>query len=261
MKTIVITGSTRGIGLGMAKEFLKREHQVIISGRSEQSVNQALAELKQEYLGEKIHGIACDVSDYAQVENLWQQSIEKFGQVDIWVNNAGVSHENEIFTALNPEIFTKVINTNLIGVMNCVQVAIKGMESQGFGFIYNMEGFGSDGRMMKGLSVYGASKRGMTYLTAALVKEFKNSFVKIGFLSPGMVVTDLLIGDIDQTAPDWENRKRIFNILADRVESVAPFLVENMLINSKHGAKIIWLTNLKVILRFLSAPFVKRNIL
>ena len=124
-----------------------------------------------------------------------------------------------------------------------------------------MEGFGSDGRMMKGLSIYGASKRGMTYLTAALVKEFKNSVVKIGFLSPGMVVTDLLIGDIDQTAPDWESRKRIFNILADRVETVAPFLVENMLINSKHGAKIIWLTNLKVMLRFLSAPFVNRNIL
>ncbi len=123
-----------------------------------------------------------------------------------------------------------------------------------------MEGLGSDGRITPGLSIYGTSKRAMTYFTDAIVKENKDSQVKIGFLSPGMVVTDLLIGDMDRDKEKWQRQKRIFNILADRVETVTPFLVKQILWNTKHGAKIAWLTTPKIAFRFLTAPFIKRDI-
>ena len=260
MKTVVITGSTRGIGFGMAIEFLKRGHQVVISGQSDSSVADALSELKQDFTPEMLGGFACDVADYGQVENLWQFSVKLFGKVDIWINNAGISHRSLSFSDISPEVFKKVIQTNLIGVMNGVHVAIHYMQEQGYGFVYNMEGLGSDGRITPGLSIYGTSKRAVTYLTDSIVKEYMGSAVKIGFLSPGMVVTDLLIGDMDRNTEKWQRNKRIFNILADRVETVTPYLVERILENTKHGAKIAWLTTPKIAFRFLSAPFIKRDI-
>lgn len=260
IKTVVITGSTRGIGLGMAKEFLRDGNRVVISGRSDASVADAMIEIRKEYSTNVLGGFACDVGDYQQVENLWQFAENLFGKIDIWINNAGISHEALDFSEIPPEVFSNVIQTNLIGVMNGTQVALKHMKEQGGGFIYNMEGLGSDGRTNPGLSIYGTSKRAVRYLTDALVKENTDSGVKIGFLSPGMVVTDLLIGDMDRDAEKWQRQKRIFNILADRVETVTPYLVDGMLKNTKHGAKIAWLTTPKIAFRFLTAPFVKRDI-
>ncbi len=260
MKTIVITGSTRGIGLGMTKEFLKRGHQVVVSGRSEASVADALAELRQEYPADQMGGFACDVGYYEAVENLWQFAENLFGKIDIWINNAGISHQSLPFSEIPPTVFSNVLQTNVIGVMNGTQVAFKQMKKQGGGFIYNMEGLGSDGRTNPGLSIYGTSKRAVQYLTEAVVKENKDTAVKIGFLSPGMVVTDMLVGDMDRDDETKQRQKKIFNILADRVETVTPYLVEEMLNNEKHGAKIAWLTTPKIAFRFLTAPFIKRDI-
>lgn len=260
MKTIVITGSTRGIGLGLANEFLIRGNQVIINGRSEDSVKNAVEELSSKYGPERVAGYACDMGYYEEVKKLWHYAKKMFVNIDIWINNAGISHESKEFLSISPDIIKNVIQTNLIGVVNGIQVAYKHMNEQGYGFIYNMEGFGSDGRTTPGLSIYGTSKRAMTYLTKAVINEMDESPIKMGYLSPGMVVTELLIGDTNREGEKWERQKRIFNILADRVETVTPYLVEQILKNTKHGAKIAWLTTPKIIFRFLSAPFIKRNI-
>ncbi len=74
-----------------------------------------------------------------------------------------------------------------------------------------------------------------------------------------MVITDLLVGG-DHTGEEWERKKRIYNILADRVETVVPFLAEKVLANEKHGARIAWLTTGKSFVRFLKAPFAKRDL-
>ena len=86
-----------------------------------------------------------------------------------------------------------VPRTNLIGTMNCCQTVINGMNGQEIvegtkGALYNFEGFGSDGTKTEGLSIYGASKFGLTYFTKALIKETKGGLVRVGFLSPGMVL-------------------------------------------------------------------------
>ena len=112
--------------------------------------------------------------------------------------------------------------------------------------------------MRAGASVYGSSKAALTYFTRALVLDTQNLPVHVGFLSPGIVLTDLFTGGPD--AELSESTKRIANILGDRVETVAPFLVEGMMSNEKHGAKIAWLTRRKIVWRFLSARFRRRDI-
>ena len=260
MKSIVITGSTRGIGFGLAKALLERGCAVTISGRSQKTVEKAVGELIQRYSADQIHGCPCDVSDFSQTQALWESAANHFGQVDIWINNAGISHPQGNFWELSEETLQSVIQTNLIGAMNGSKAAISGMLRQGFGSLYNMEGLGSDGRRAKGLSVYGTTKYGLRYLNKALIHETKDTTVRVGILSPGMVVTDLLVGQSERTSENWERTKRIFNILADRVETVTPWLADQVLENTKHGAMISWLTMPKIIWRFLSAPFTKRDL-
>ena len=89
MKTVVITGSTRGIGLGMAKEFLNRGHQVVISGTSDNSVSRALASI--DIMKDNTIGVPCLVQDPDAIQNLWNEGVKAFGKIDIWINNAGVS--------------------------------------------------------------------------------------------------------------------------------------------------------------------------
>lgn len=259
-KTVVITGSTRGIGRGMAHEFLLRGHQVVISGRTQAGVDTALAALSQTHDTENIFGQPCDVSDYKQVQNLWDATVQHFGQVDIWISNAGISHKFVPFHQIAPEEVQANVNVNMLGNMYNAHVAVNGMLSQGHGQYYIMEGAGSTGNARMGMTAYGATKRGINYLFDALVMEHKNDPIQIGALSPGMVLTDMLGKERMTSEEEWERVKRIFNILADKVETVTPWLVERMLANTKHGAKIRWLTGGKVMWRFATASFNKRTI-
>lgn len=259
MKVAVITGSTRGIGFGLAEEFLKRDCAVVINGRSQAGVDKALAQLGTTYSPERMLGFACDVSDYEQVQAMWSATIDKFSTVDFWINNAGIDIESRMFGDIAPEDYQRVVNINLIGVMNCSQVALNGMTAQQHGQIFNMEGFGSEGRKREGLTSYGTTKYALRYFTQSLQKEAKDSPVLVGTISPGMVVTELLMGGYSSDEAR-EKAKKIFNILADKVETVTPYLVEKMLANTKDGAAIAWLTTPKIIYRFMTANFKKRDL-
>ncbi|HAK47111.1 MAG TPA: hypothetical protein DCO79_14485 [Spirochaeta sp.] len=134
------------------------------------------------------------------------------------------------------------------------------MIEQGFGRIYNMEGLGSDGRKADKFSLYGASKRAVSYITESFALELKNTPVKIAALSPGMVVTDFLVNGLPENPKERAKRKRLYNILADKPEDVTAFLAAGVLEDSKGGKKITWLTGKKAALRFLKSPFVKRDL-
>ena len=259
MKTIVITGSTRGIGYGLAEQFLARGCAVVISGRSQEAVDMAISQLSHTCNSEKIGGYPCDVRDRGQVEKLWDQAISRFGRIDIWINNAGIGTRPQQFWELPPETHQAVLEVNTLGLMHGCAVAIQGMLEQGSGFIYNMAGLGSDGRRVNRILLYGTTKYALTYLTDGLARELRDTPVKIGALSPGMVITDLLMGDYEQGSAEWEQAKKIFNILADRVETVTPWLVDKMLANRKNGVWIRWLTTPKIIWRFLTARLLKRD--
>lgn len=255
---VVVTGGTRGIGLGLAREFLARGARVVVCGRSQSAVDKALAELGQP---NRTTGIATDVTDRSQVQELWHHSVAAFGRVDVWINNAGVSMKSKPIVEATPEEIRDVYDVNVFGAYNGSIVAATQMSAQlGGGFVWNMEGFGSDGRVQKGIGVYGSSKRAVRYLTEALVKEYKDTSVKVGFLSPGIVVTDLLVGDYDGDPEGFAKAKKIFNILGDHVETVTPYLAEKVLAATKHGARVEWLTNLKAAKRFATAGFAKRDL-
>lgn len=255
-KIIVVTGSTRGIGFGLAECFLKAGHNVVITGTSQNSLDKAQEKLKQ-YSDKTLFHI-CDITDSKSVEGLVSAANKKYSRIDIWINNAGVNHPNKPLLDLEESEIDRVININVNGVINGSRSAGKYMNEQGFGAIYNMEGLGSDGRMAPGAEYYGMTKRIVRYYTKALARGFNNSGVIVGRLSPGMVLTDLLLSDLDDL-PDKESTMKIFKILADKPEVVTPFLSKKVLANKKNDAYIAWLTTWKILVRFMTAPLTKRN--
>ena len=153
MKTIVITGSTRGIGFALAREFLKRDCQVVISGRSDTSIKKSVEKLEAEFPEAQIAGFPCDVKHYEEVSSLWNQSKTRFGNIDIWINNAGISNEQASSWEIPVDEMQSVVETNILGELFGTKVAMQGFLEQGFGAIYNVEGLGANGKTnnVKGL--------------------------------------------------------------------------------------------------------------
>jgi len=260
-KVVIITGSTRGIGYGLAEAFLERGCAVVVSGRTPESSAAAAARLARTSAAERVYAQACDVTVYAQVQDLWDSAVARFERIDIWINNAGLAHPQKKVWELPSETMQALVDTNLLGTMYGSRVAVQGMLRQGFGTLYNMEGAGSNGRRIHGLGVYGSTKYGLRYLTQSLADEVEGTAVNVCALSPGMVVTDLLTGqNQDSTPAERERAKNAFNLLADRVETVAPWLVDRMLADPKNGMRIAWLTPGKIIGRLALGRFRKRKL-
>lgn len=259
-KRIVITGSTRGIGLGLAREFLKRDCSVAISGRTPETVAAAAAELGEYYGVHRVCSQACDITDSAQLQGLWDAAAEAFGGVDVWINNAGMSIERKPLWEQEDEALETIVTTNLTGALFASKVAIRNMIDQGHGQVWNTEGFGSDGATQVGMAAYGSTKRAVRYLQRALRKDTADTPVQVCTISPGIVVTDLLVGDYDLTSEEWERAKKIFNILGDEVHTVTPWLAEHVLATDKSGARVAWLTRRKAFGRFSTAAFRKRDL-
>ncbi len=260
MQTIVITGSTRGIGFGLADAFLSRGGHVTISGRTQKAVDEAVAILGEKHPGGLIFGYPCDVSDAQQLQSLWDAVHSKFGEINIWINNAGISGNEQKIWEHAPDQAASVVDTNIAGTIYGSQVAVRGMLTQGLGAIYNMEGMGSDGRMRDGLSLYGTSKYAVKYLTDALAMETKDTSLIIGALRPGMVITDLITDQYKDRPEELAKVKHIFNIIADTVDNVAPWLVDKILENEKTGVRFNYTPTWKILWRFASAPFRKRDL-
>ncbi|MEZ5566693.1 MAG: SDR family oxidoreductase [Gammaproteobacteria bacterium] len=179
---------------------------------------------------------------------------------DIWVNNAGRDGWKVPFHDSAGRLST-TINTNLIGFADCNRVAIEHVQTRSGNDHRNMEGFGSNGAVASHNRSYGATKYAVRYFTKALVAELAKTPIKVGYLSPGIVVTDLLVPGPEHRDKNWERSKKILNILADTVETVTPFLVEGMLReNGKNGAAVRWLTGSKIRSRFFMSLFRKRDV-
>ncbi len=262
MKNIVITGSTRGIGFCMAKEFLKAGCNVTISGRGKK-LSEAL---KNEFEGfeNKIIYVPCDVRKMNEVVRLWRQSADKWGRIDIWINNAGQNCPYEFCYKTEASFVDAIIDINIKGMIYGSQIAAKNMLIQGSGQIWNIEGLGSNNMIQEKTILYGTSKRALTYFTKALAKELKGTSVMAGRLSPGMMLTDFITktpeGDESPVIKD-KSFRYIFNVLADRPETVAKFFIPKILTNTKNDAHIVWLTKSKTIWRFITSPFNKRQLI
>ncbi len=257
-QVVVITGSTKGIGRALAEEFLARGQRVVVSGRRQEALDAAMDALAARF-GDKVAGCLCDVTRPEDHEHLFAFARDRFGRVDMWVNNAGVAHPQVALWDLLPAQAHQVIDTNTLGALYGARAAIRGMLAQGGGRIYNLEGFGANGRVRAGLGVYAMSKAAVASLNRSLIAELKDTPVKVIAVQPGMVITDLVTGQYER-AEDLERVKPIFNIIASRVSEVAPWLAERMLATDKHGARLDFLPWWKVLWRFASARVTKRNV-
>lgn len=256
---VVITGGTKGLGLGMAQAFLRQDCRVVVSGRDPERVVGAVVVLSGESAGERVLGRAGDVADAAQVQALWEAAVERFQRVDIWINNAAIGSIEQDFWEHDPAMIRALIETNLLGTLYGTYVAARGMLAQGHGQIFNLEGWGSGNERRPGSTLYGTSKAGIAYFSRSVVAELRGTPVRLGRINPGMVVTDLLALSF---RPGQEARiKRFVNLFGDRVETVAPVLAARVLANRRHGARIAWLTPWRVLGRLLSAPFRTRRVL
>lgn len=190
-RVAVITGGTRGLGLGIAQAYAAAGAKVVIAGRSQSTIDTALSLLRTS--GVQAAGITCDVGDLNQVEALAAFAIETFGTIDIWVNNAGLSGPFGPTTAIPTSSFMRVVNTNIVGVYNGSTVALRHMVPQHSGKLINLLGRGdSDKKGVVFQNAYGASKTWIRSFTLALAQENKDTGVGIFALNPGLVDTDML---------------------------------------------------------------------
>lgn len=263
MKTVVITGSARGLGYQMAKCFLEKNVNVVISDVNEENLKKAEASLSEVKSKAKVASCPCNVTNAEQIKALIAFAKKTFGCIDIWVNNAGVNQPDKAIWELSEAELSFTLDVDLKGSVLCSNLIMQEMIKQGKGAIYNMEGHGSNDNVITGLSIYGTSKRAITYFTTALAKESaeRKTGVLVGKLSPGIMITDFLVnamGDKEKVVLP-EKTKQVYNILGDYPDVIAAFMVKNMLKNKKNNKRIMWLTNRKAGFRFMTAAFNKRD--
>ena len=248
----VVTGSTKGIGFALARELVRRGHDVAVSGRTQDAVDEAVGKLTPEAAeGARVIGVPADVSDAAQVQALWDHAVAELGSVDLWINNAGVAYTMRTIVETTPDEVATMVSTNMVGTINGAQVAVRGMSAGRGGQVFNVLGGGSDGSVRPGMGVYSSTKRGLDMFTRALVKEVEGTSVRVGQVRPGILITDGWLREAATNPESVQSQRRMVNILSDHVDDVAPYLVERMLASTKNGDSIAWLTNGRMLKKFL----------
>ena len=188
-RIVVITGSTRGFGYAIAEAMLKRGATVIVTGRSTDSLQSAVNSLSG--FG-SVSGEQLDVRNEAQVYEVVQRIVEKFGRIDIWINNAGFSSSAGMVLDINPQEALDMFLTNDLGLFYCTQAVLAHMLPRKAGMLVNMYGNGSFLRPASPTGLYGATKAWLTSFTRSLAKEVQGSGIKVLGFSPGMILTDML---------------------------------------------------------------------
>jgi 3-oxoacyl-[acyl-carrier protein] reductase len=183
-KTAVVTGSGRGIGLAIAKGFAARGANVIISDLEQAAVDQVAADI-----GAMAIGVACNVVDAAQVDNLFREAVQNYGRVDVVVNNAGVTRDG-LLIRMEESDWDTVLDINLKGAFLVSKAAARIMMKQRSGRIVNLASVvGLTGNV--GQANYSASKAGLIGLTMTLAKELAPRGVTVNAVAPGFIETDM----------------------------------------------------------------------
>lgn len=190
-KLALVTGGSRGIGKACALELAKAGYDVIINyAGNEEAAKQTVSEI--EALGVKSEAYKFDIANNEEVNSVIASIIEKYGRIDVLVNNAGITRDG-LFMRMNKENWDAVINTNLTGAYNVTQPVIKLMMKQRSGSIVNMASivgiYGNAGQ-----ANYAAAKAGLIGFTKSLSKELASRNIRVNAVAPGFVQTDMTKG-------------------------------------------------------------------
>jgi NAD(P)-dependent dehydrogenase (short-subunit alcohol dehydrogenase family) len=185
-RVAVITGGSRGIGLAIAKAFAQQGCHIVITGRNEGSLQAAVSQIKN--TDAEVTALTCDVSIAVDVQNAFASIQKHFHNIDVLVNNAGISHALAPVEKLSLEDWKQVIDTNLTGTFLCTRAALPMMRSGGT-IVNNLSVAAT--RPFPGMAAYNASKFGALGFTKALREELRKSGIRVLALLPGATDTDI----------------------------------------------------------------------
>jgi 3-oxoacyl-[acyl-carrier protein] reductase len=197
-RVAIVTGGSRGIGLAIAAALLARGARVAISGRSAEHLASAETRLQA---GDRVLSVPSDVAREADADRLVHHTVEKFGGLDILINNAGVGRFANV-ADLSTEAWQSVIDTNLSGVFFCTRAALPHLKRRGGGWIINISSLAGSNPFAGG-AAYCASKAGLNAFTQALMLEVRYDNIRISTVAPGSVQTGFSSGDAGAGA-DWK---------------------------------------------------------
>jgi NAD(P)-dependent dehydrogenase (short-subunit alcohol dehydrogenase family) len=187
----VVTGGTRGIGRAIAESLARCGAAVAICGRTRESVELAVAELKQATSGDVL-GEPADLSDPQQVRRFFETVASRFGGLDILVNNAGLGVFRPI-QELAPEDWRKTIDVNLTGVFHCCHYALPLLRKRGSGYIIQISSLAGINAFAGG-AAYNASKFGLNGFSEAIMQDLRYENIRVSYIMPGSVDTDFSPG-------------------------------------------------------------------
>lgn len=188
MKTVIVTGGSRGIGAAIVEELASNNYNIVLNyNNSEQSAKQIQNELKEN--GINIEIFKADVSKRDEVKELIDFTIKKYNNIDVLINNAGID-QIKLFMDTTDEDWKNIIQTNLTSVFYCSQEVLKNMIHNKNGCIINISSiWGITGASCE--VAYSASKAAIDGMTKALAKEMGPSNIRINSIAPGFVETDM----------------------------------------------------------------------
>jgi 3-oxoacyl-[acyl-carrier protein] reductase len=187
-RTAVVTGGSRGIGLGITAALLDTGASVVICGTSQAHLDSARRELK--HAGDRLEAVRADVRKRADVDRLIGAAVDRFGGLDILVNNAGVGTFADV-ADLSDADWERMIDTNLTGVFYCCSAAIPELRKHGGGWIINISSLAGKNAFVGG-AAYCASKAGLNAFSETLMQEVRHDGIRVCYVMPGSVATEFL---------------------------------------------------------------------
>ncbi|MBI3667064.1 MAG: SDR family oxidoreductase, partial [Acidobacteria bacterium] len=186
----IVTGASRGIGRGIAVRLAREGAAVAVNYRSEAAAGTGTVEQIRR-AGGRAEAFQADVADRAAAERLAAFALERFGRIDVLVNNAGLMYRSDIFS-FNPEEFHQMRETNVGGVIHATTAVLQAMKAQKSGSIVNLTSIAALGTAMRGTTFYAATKAAVSLLTKRFALELGPFGIRVNAVAPGFIVTDMI---------------------------------------------------------------------